>query len=476
MKKRTSFIQLTKILSVLLMTCIIAVLLISLQMILRANKASASALVLEPVKKEEAVYTELKQESHTIEKIGYVMAVNDEIIELIDLVTNQLMHCEVNKILHINDANGSPMPVSILKKGDLIKIDYDISKKEVMNLSKPEGNWTKTGIVSENLKVLSQRVSLGEKTYFFTKETLVLNSEDEKISVSQIKDYDELEVKGIKDTVYSIKILAAHASIAIGTLPSDQGTVEIDRNRLFNLQKLKEAVPVKPGKHKVVINMEGYETIVEEVIVASGEIAVINPKSPREAFTEITVQMMKEITRYTIEIDGTVYGPSDNIKIRQGRRHIIVKADGYKTWEEDVTFSEPSIKLNVILESLLPKKSEEKKDKESSGEEQTSKPGETTTEEDLVGESVNLISNPSGAKVFIDGKYKGTTPYMTYLPKGKYAVILQKDGYEYYTTSIKISDSAKTKNNNNYTYVLTPQMPSRTSDTLSSLLGGFLEY
>jgi hypothetical protein len=55
--------------------------------------------------------------------------------------------------------------------------------------------------------------------------------------------------------------------------------------------------------------------------------------------------------------------------------------------------------------------------------------------------SLSITSNPLGAKVYINGTYKGVTPIKIELKKGSYTVKLSKDGYKEYTTSVTMNKS-----------------------------------
>ena len=52
---------------------------------------------------------------------------------------------------------------------------------------------------------------------------------------------------------------------------------------------------------------------------------------------------------------------------------------------------------------------------------------------------LSITSNPSGAKVYINGTYKGVTPIKIELKKGSYTVKLSKEGYNDYTKTATVS-------------------------------------
>ncbi len=76
----------------------------------------------------------------------------------------------------------------------------------------------------------------------------------------------------------------------------------------------------------------------------------------------------------------------------------------------------------------------------------------TTFSESLTGEtgSISVSSNPSGAKVYVDGSYKGLTPKtISDVPVGKHVIVLSKSGYETASSEITVS-SGQTKSLSGY--------------------------
>lgn len=52
--------------------------------------------------------------------------------------------------------------------------------------------------------------------------------------------------------------------------------------------------------------------------------------------------------------------------------------------------------------------------------------------------TISISSNPTGADVYINGKFMGTTPYKTKAFKGKYDVKISKDGFEEYSINVAL--------------------------------------
>lgn len=55
--------------------------------------------------------------------------------------------------------------------------------------------------------------------------------------------------------------------------------------------------------------------------------------------------------------------------------------------------------------------------------------------------TISISSNPSGANVYINGRFVGTTPCKTKAFKGKYDVRISKNGFEEYSTTVNVKGS-----------------------------------
>lgn len=373
--------------------------------------------------------------------VGLVEEVSKDSVKVLDIDKNQYMDAAVKALTQVQDAYGNPMPLENIKRGDVVEVLYEPDKGLVKSISKAKEGWIKSDIKNVDIDTSNQKLYIGESMYFFSDHTMILGSEGEDTTIHHIGKYDTLELIGIGDKVYSIKVLELQGTIEIGKLPSYEGVVEIDINRQINLQNLNGPIPVAAGKHKVVLKMEGYDAIVQEVEVMQGKNVVIIPENPQMSQTELIVELLNNVTNYTVEIDGATYTQDETIKVKQGNYRIKINAEGFKSWVGALLLKEPMVRLQVTLEPLAQE------------ETTVTTPAIPDTSTDVSPDySINISTDPDNAKVYIDGEYKGMTPYNTTLPIGDYSVLLQKEGYEDYTTSLIIDNS---DNQNSHLYVLT---------------------
>ena len=119
----------------------------------------------------------------------------------------------------------------------------------------------------------------------------------------------------------------------------------------------------------------------------------------------------------SISADGEQLGQTPNIvAIMAGTHEIVLYKSGYKEWRQPLTFvaDQPKEFATIELE-----------------------------EADSI---LSVVSNPAGAAVTVDGRFRGTTPLSVELSKGAvYDIQLTKAGYEAASRAIEVDDSRERK-------------------------------
>lgn len=401
--------------------------------------------------------TEKLPEKETIEKphipfnstiLGVIKSIEGSSIEVFDIEKKQNVSAEVESVTQVTDAYGKPIPESALQVGEIVQLVYEPKKEQLTSISKYMQAWTKSDMKTVKIDRSNRGLMIGQNLYKYNDYTVIVNAEDEPINSHQVGDYDVLELKGIDDTVYSIKVLEAQGYLEISHLPVNEGVLEIDINRQIPIGSITTPVPIGKGIHKIVIRIPGYEPMVTEISVEAGETFTLDLSETQQAYTVLTVQVLNTGVQYTITIDGVQYAQNEQIKLPVGSYSAQVTAEGYHPWEQTIHLTEPHMNLQVALQSIAP---EADKEEENSTTEDT---GSSTNDQAENTHKVTISTEPTGAKVYIDGAYKGETPYKTDLDLGKYTVTLEQEGYETYETSI-ILDNSDTQNN--YLYMLIPK-------------------
>lgn len=250
-------------------------------------------------------------------------------------------------------------------------------------------------------------------------------------------------------------------------IPSREGRLELDINRMIPLSELTMPIEVTAGKHKVVVSIKGYNDIIEEIDVAPGEVYELSLNSVNRSYTNVNIVVANtDVEDYTININNKTYTKGEKISLPQDIYTFKITAEGYKTWSKQIVLSKPNQTIKVVLKSDKP---EDEKDENttltdtsqgnnssnntSNNSTSTSQGEENNTAATGETKTIDIATDPSGAKVYINGVNKGTTPYKATLTLGSYSILLEKEGYEIYNTSIILDGS---DDQTGFLYVLTP--------------------
>ncbi|AXI24711.1 serine/threonine protein kinase [Methanofervidicoccus sp. A16] len=173
-------------------------------------------------------------------------------------------------------------------------------------------------------------------------------------------------------------------------------------------------VEVSPGTHTIKIKKDGYKDYSDTVYVSSGDSKTINAKLTSK---KATLYIRSDPSGAKVYIDGYYKGTTPlTVEVSPGTHTIKIKKDGYKDYSDTVYVSSGDSK--TINAKLTSKKA-----------------------------TLYIRSDPSGAKVYINGEYKGKTPLELKLDPGFYTVKISKDGYEDYIAYIILRSGKTTKIN-----------------------------
>lgn len=417
------------------------------------------------LKKEEP----LENVEYTTTILAVVTDITEEAISAIDLDNSVEFIKTIDLTTKFADAYGRTIPVSSIGKGDVVEVVYEENRERIISINKSSKAWTKEKVNGVKVSKEGQEVKLFDRTYTYDKNIIVLDAEEKEAKIEDISAYDSVTVKGIDEKIFSIKVEKASGSIKVMNIPDRNGRLELDINKMIPLSELTMPIEVTAGKHKVVVSIKGYNDIVEEIDVAPGEVYELSLDCVDRAYTNVNIVIANaDVEDYTININNKTYAKGEKISLPQDVYTFKVTAKDYKTWTKKVALTKPNQTIKVVLQSDKPQESEgsngdtnlanENQNNGGASNTQNSSTSGTAGEENNIAatgetKTIEIATDPSGAKVYINGINKGTTPYKATLTMGSYSILLEKEGYEVYSTSIILDGS---DDQTGFLYVLTP--------------------
>lgn len=368
-----------------------------------------------------------------------------------DVHNKRMFNKMINDHIKVSDAYGNVLPIREIKVGDIIEVDYQSEKDKVIAINKSSSiqNWKKISGVTVDTE--AKQINVCGTSYAYMDETIVVNADGTKSNMNKLGPFDVVSIQAIDDTIWSITIDQAAASLNLSELPTSNGQIEIDNSRLLPFKSVTEPIPLIAGEHKIVIRMKGYISIVQDITVEPGETYQMSLKDAEIAYTTIRPYLPSKVTDYLITVGDKVYKPGEEIKVQQGTYRITVTAEGYEKWTRSVSLDKDVYQLSVTLVEIKKEKDENAEDSSSNTEGSTAANNQAALNNSR---TITINSDPVGANVYIDGAFKGTTPYTITLADGTYGILLEKTDYDVYSTNILLDGS---NDQSSFLYQLVPK-------------------
>jgi len=358
-------------------------------------------------------------------------------IKVWDVENGQHIAIKVKDNTELQDSYGKPMSMQEVQIGDIVEITYEAESKDVVSMQKSARSWTKSDILQAEMDVENKKITVGNTVYEYTVNTIITDYNLEEISIKDIGKFDTLKIQGINQTIWSVQVLKSPGYIKLANLPIQEGTVEIDNNRIYILEEMEDSIPLPQGEHKIVIQMKGYIPFVEHVNIIQDEIYEINLKDVEKAMSNLDIYVINTPEDYTVQMDNKRYKKDELIELQPGTYTLKLTAKGFETFEKEIELEAGDQRIEVTLEEKV----EQEKPEEEKPVTEEPKEGE----EEIKTVQIIIETEPSQAQVFVGGVYKGATPALTGLKPGEYNISIEKEGYTTLYTTIVIDGTNKQK-------------------------------
>lgn len=312
-------------------------------------------------------------------------------------------------------------------------------KAEVNVTLRPNFGWIKLGGDADlrGAHVYIDNVRVGQLP--FVSEKIKSGNHRVKIVKNMYKPYEQqVVVKDNETSELNIEMIPNFAEVTLTTDAESEIWIDGERRGKGRWNGRLEI-----GEYVVEVKKESHRSVSEIVIIKSLESRIIELKSPTPIYTSFEISTTP--LRATVYIDGVEVGETPLLKndVLIGKRNIEVKKNGYGMVEKTVELREGiENQITVVLSQV---------------------------------KDVTIVSNPTEAKVLVDGVYKGITPLLISLEYGEHSIVFEKDGYNKGTKNINIDNQASMVNIELSPIVTEPQFPGG-PDALMAFIKGNIVY
>lgn len=386
-----------------------------------------------------------------------------------------------NGATDVRSQYGNVISMKKISLGEIVEFTYNSRTNKLLTLKMYDKAWTYENVRKMRLDQQQRVIQLGNSNYGFT-DNLLYVGQDGLITALDLSPKDQLMVKGIGDTVYSIIVTRGHGMIRFTNIDDFVGgTVYIGASTYLKVTKVMR-VTMREGTYKL--------TMQKDSLIGTKEVTV-------ERGQEVTVDMSEfklekadigfvdfEINPYGADlyIDNVVTDYSQPVALSYGNHTIRVELNGYKSFAGILTVGQEEQEIEV---NLVPDTSkEESSGSDEVGEDQndtddivldwnsdkvTASPSPSASHSNQPTQSSEAtaqppqtipapsasskpssgidtlhkitISSPEGVEVYMDDAYKGIAPVSFSKALGSHTITLKKEGYTTKTYTIHVEDN-----------------------------------
>lgn len=356
----------------------------------------------------------------------------------------------------ITDQYDEHIAMNQIVVGDIVDVTFMKEQKWLNTITISPSAWKYTNITNFRIDELQESLYVASDIYRLY-GNVVTSSKENLTTLLDINPIDQITVKGIGQTIYSVAIERAHGYLRLeNTDFFEGGWVEVGQD-VISLIVENMLLLVPEGVHDVRISKNGVsgirQIVIEENQEARFDISEFNGEETRIGKILFTVTPLNAI----VTIDGEVVDISQVLEFDYGIHQMVIQAEGYQTISQFLKIGEDIASIGIEMEKVEEENSEEENSEEENAEEGNSEEeeekdsteeNETVSGDNVIGGStvdgyVVRIDAPEGVQVYLNGAYIGIAPVSFEKVEGVHNIILKQTGYEMRTHTIDVDNSEK---------------------------------
>lgn len=325
----------------------------------------------------------------------------------------------------IQSKYGTIIAASNMKPGEIYDITCDKSGR-ALNIHGNDRAWERSGITGLSFDESTKNITIGATTLTYNSSTVILSNSD-RISIAQLVSQDEVTLRGIDKTVYSVNVDKGHGYITFTGVDSFLGGyVSLGRQQLLGVTS---GMLATAQEGTVTVEMQlGSLMAAKTVTVARDEqISVDFSEYATAASKSGAVNFMVTPNNAVMEIDGAEVDYSKPVSLKYGTHKLVLKVNHYEEYTETFTVNSP-YQTKVI-------------DMVSSGSTKASTKAGTTAADQTNGYTVNVTA-PEGAALYVDSMYIGIIPCTFNKTAGNKTITLTRTGFSTVSYTIAIANAS----------------------------------
>lgn len=383
----------------------------------------------------------------TTEYVRY-SATNQAIIVSIDLAKQEVTFINVGGIdkytltynggTKIRSKNGTELTMAQMEIGQIVDIYYVGGTQRLMEMCESSTAWKNDSVVKWKVDYDKKRITIGSNSYKYD-DSLLVNSNGQKITIEEVSDVDELVVRGVENQIYSVVVSKGHGYVRLVDDTNMVGGIIEIGNKIMTLITEDMVLVAPEGAYTLTATKNGKGGSKEINIIRDEELIVSLSEFQQEAtrYGSIKFSITPEDAQAIMYIDGESVDYSDLVELPYGKHTIKLTSNNYDTYQKTITVASiySTISIDMKEEETTATKEEETTTTKNGQSETTVSTGTGTYNSKV------FIVSPSGATVYVDGVSKGISPVSFSKVEGSHTILLMKNGYKSKVYTINLDNT-----------------------------------
>lgn len=366
---------------------------------------------------EEADLEEIEAAVQSDSEIYVVTSVNteDRLIGLGTVDSPRTVQYGYTESTQLLDNYGQFMSTARLTPGRAVTIGELDSEAKLTTVQLAAEAWYQENITRFSIDPSIGMLVIGDTKYSYDRYLRVF-SDDQEISLTQIKEGDTISVQGIDKKIISVQVTKGHGTIALTNTELFEGGWISLGTKIYAKITPNMTLEVPEGEYQLAVANDGYgdskQIEVERAQVTTVDLEEYKGEGPK--FCSVTFEVYVEDA--LLYVDGDPVDYSAPVELRYGVHRLTVIADGFETWERQLAIhsEETTIQIGEPELSDDGEQDEQTQDDDGDSDDKKSSSSGNTSSNQTDDESETVTSEEKGTSSS-DVKNSSTGDYDDYL-------------------------------------------------------------
>ena len=321
-----------------------------------------------------------KQETNNIEILGVVKSIHykNKTITIYDLNNELDMVFTYTGGTDIRDTHNKMITMDQIEVGEIVDGTYNNSNRKLLRVYIHKEAWTYNGVHTFSINQSDNRITIAKRNYRYD-EQIVITDGKNLIEPIDLNARDELSIKGIGTSIYSIRVTKGHGYIRLkGEDAFLGGTIEVGYGIIVPVVE-NMLIVAREGSYRVILENGELEAVKNVRLLRDEEITLdlSEYKVEEERIGHVDFQIRP--IGADLYINGKLVNYAELVKLNYGEHVIRVALTGYEDFTGILNIAETTSTVQITLAKV---KEEEISDNERDEEEESEENNQDEEEND----------------------------------------------------------------------------------------------